>query len=383
MAMQENPPAAVAAGTLEQLAGRGESAPQTRCADSAQGAPTGELLGAHGGPAAVGRDEGVLGPDQSARWLGIRRRELDFLVEAGLVTPSGRTLAGAPRFSVATLSTAALQPLEWEQARAADSRRPSPWSELAGPAGERAALVESTCEQLRADGVDAWVRFSRAADRWTLDWEPRQDGGPDRAAVTELLPARLLRAVDARRLVLLGPVGQTLHWAHRMLRPGAACVLDVETTGLGPDDRVVEVAVVDAHDGAVLIDTLVHPGVGVRIAAAARAVHGITNSMVAQADPWEEILPRVLNAIGDRTVLAYNSRFDERMTVGHARAVGADPGRLGLADSWDCLMRRRSTWLRTTSRRRLGGHHRALGDALAALDVLRTLRTRPPHTGTA
>ncbi|MYZ39131.1 MULTISPECIES: 3'-5' exonuclease [unclassified Streptomyces] len=382
--MQENTPAAVAAGTPEQLSGRGESAPQTRCAVSAQtGAPMGELLSAHDDPAAAGRGEGVLGPDQSARWLGIRRRELDFLVEAGLVTPSGRTLAGAPRFSVATLTAAALQPLEWEQARAADSRRPSPWRELAGPAGERAALVESTCEQLRADGVDAWVRFSRAADRWTLDWEPRQDGGPDRAAVTELLPTRLLRAVDARRLVLLGPVGQTLHWAHRMLQPGAACVLDVETTGLGPDDRVLEVAVVDAHDGAVLIDTLVHPGAGVRIAAAARAVHGITDSMVAQAEPWERILPRVLNAIGDRTVLAYNSRFDERMTVGHARAVGADPGRLRLADSWDCLMRRRSTWLRTTSRRRLGGHHRALGDAHAALDVLRTLRTRPPHTVSA
>ncbi|MFG2972500.1 hypothetical protein ACGFYY_05785 [Streptomyces sp. NPDC048331] len=43
-------------------------------------------------------------------------------------------------------------------------------------------------------------------------------------------------------------------------------------------------------------------------------------------------------------------------------------------------MKRRSMWLGTTTRLRLGGRHRALGDAVAARDLLLSLRERPPHT---
>ncbi|MFF4934573.1 3'-5' exonuclease [Streptomyces griseofuscus] len=245
---------------------------------------------------------------------------------------------------------------------------------------ERGHMVDAVTARLRDQGVDAWARYSSTVDRWTLDWAPLSGGGPDRESVKALLPRRLLRAVDAQRLVLLGPVGRTMHWAHQMLQPGVACVLDVETTGLNADDRVLEVAAVDAHNGSVLIDTLVHPGPGVSVPAAASRVHGITDAAVADARPWSAVLPEVLAAVGDRTVLAYNSSFDQRMIVGHARSVGADPGRLRSAQAWQCLMKRRSMWLNTTSRLRLGGKHRALGDALAARDLLQTLRDRPPHT---
>ncbi|MFE0007194.1 3'-5' exonuclease [Streptomyces erythrochromogenes] len=95
-----------------------------------------------------------------------------------------------------------------------------------------------------------------------------------------------------------------------MLQPGVACVLDVETTGLLSEDRVIEVAAVDAHDGSVLIDTLVHPGPGITIPAGATRVHGITDSMVADARAWSAVLPEVLAAVGERVVLAYNSDFD-------------------------------------------------------------------------
>ncbi|MEU5137699.1 3'-5' exonuclease [Streptomyces californicus] len=125
-----------------------------------------------------------------------------------------------------------------------------------------------------------------------------------------------------------------------MLQPGVACVLDVETTGLGPADRVIEVAAVDAYDGSVLIDTLVHPGANITIPAGATRVHGITNSMVADARPWSTVLPEVLAAVGGRTLLAYNSSFDRRMAVGHARSLGLDPGRLQSWQSWQCLMKR-------------------------------------------
>ncbi|MCL3999043.1 hypothetical protein [Streptomyces lavenduligriseus] len=95
---------------------------------------------------------------------------------------------------------------------------------------------------------------------------------------------------------------------------------------------------------------------------------------------WNWYGGRRREAVGDRIVLAYNSDFDRRMIVGHARSVGAAPGRLRSAQAWQCLMRRRSVWLNTTTRLRLGGKHRAFGDALAARGLLRTLRDRPPHT---
>uniref|UniRef100_UPI0018FE4F96 3'-5' exonuclease n=1 Tax=Streptomyces sp. NRRL S-241 TaxID=1463896 RepID=UPI0018FE4F96 len=129
----------------------------------------------------------------------------------------------------------------------------------------------------------------------------------------------------------------------------------------------------------VLIDPLVHPGPGITIPAGATRVHGITNSMVTGARPWNVVLPEVLAAVGGRILLAYNASFDRRMAVGHARALGADPGRLQPAQAWQCLMKRRSMWLGTTTRLRLGGRHRALGDAAAARDLLLSLRERPPH----
>ncbi|MEV7470118.1 3'-5' exonuclease [Streptomyces kronopolitis] len=332
-------------------------------------------------PAPAGVDGNrALGPEQAARYLGLRRRELDYLVEAGHLSAAGRSTAGALQFAAAALDTVLGLPLDWEAARRTDARRPSPWRELAGPMAERDQLVDAVAARLRNQGVDAWARYSSTVDRWTLDWAPLRGGGPDRESVKALLPRRLVRAVDAQRLVLLGPVGRTMHWAHRMLQPGVACVLDVETTGLNADDRVVEVAAVDAYDGSVLVDTLVHPGPGVSIPLAASRVHGITDAEVADARPWSAVLPEVLTAVGDRTVLAYNSAFDQRMIVGHARSVGADAGRLRSAQAWQCLMKRRSMWLNTTTRLRLGGKHRALGDALAARDLLQTLRDRPPHT---
>ncbi|WP_037861986.1 hypothetical protein, partial [Streptomyces sp. NRRL S-241] len=189
-----------------------------------------------------------LGPEQACRYLGLHRREFAYLVEAGLLVPGGRTSAGTLRFAVSTLDAVAGQPLDWAAARSAEARCPSPWRELAGSAVERARLVDDVTASLRAAGVDAWARHSAAADRWTLDWAPAHGGGPGREEVTALLPPRLVRAVDAQRLVLLGPVGQTMHWAHDMLQPGVACVLDTETTGLSPTDRIIEVAAVDAHD---------------------------------------------------------------------------------------------------------------------------------------
>lgn len=65
-------------------------------------------------------------------------------------------------------------------------------------------------------------------------------------------------------------------------------MLDTETTGLR--GVIIEVAVIDAYDGRVLLDTLVHPE-GLGVEPGARAVHGIPDVELADAPTWEQVLP--------------------------------------------------------------------------------------------
>ncbi|MEX3022142.1 3'-5' exonuclease [Kluyvera sp. STS39-E] len=86
-------------------------------------------------------------------------------------------------------------------------------------------------------------------------------------------------------------------------------IVDTETTGLGRDARIVEIAIIDCM-GRTLLNTLVKPMC--EIPAEATAIHGITNEMVADAPIWAELMPEVSELIGDRWI-AYNAQFDDRM----------------------------------------------------------------------
>lgn len=86
-------------------------------------------------------------------------------------------------------------------------------------------------------------------------------------------------------------------------------IVDTETTGLGRDARIVEIAIIDCT-GRTLLNTLVKPMC--EIPAEATAIHGITNEMVADAPIWAELMPEVSELIGDLWI-AYNAKFDDRM----------------------------------------------------------------------
>jgi len=86
--------------------------------------------------------------------------------------------------------------------------------------------------------------------------------------------------------------------------------LDTETTGIGPNDSIIEISIID-HDGQALLDQLVKP-VG-SITADAMAVHGITNAMVREAPRWENVWPDVEAVLSNRAVGIYNADFDLRM----------------------------------------------------------------------
>jgi DNA polymerase III epsilon subunit-like protein len=152
-----------------------------------------------------------------------------------------------------------------------------------------------------------------------------------------------------------------------MLEPGAAVILDTETTDLY--GVVIELAVVDAATGETLLDTLVDPA-GEPIAPGAYAVHGISAEQLAGAPSWAEVLPKLLQVTKNRQVLAYNADFDQSCIATTCSTHGLDLDHLAEIGRWGCVMNRRSDWARTGRWLPLGGGHRALGDALAARDVL-------------
>ena len=101
-------------------------------------------------------------------------------------------------------------------------------------------------------------------------------------------------------------------------------IFDTETTGLGPDAEIVEIAALKV-DGTVLLDTLVRPRQP--IPPDATAIHGITGEDVAGFPPIEAVLPRIRGR--DHHLASYNLAFDERLI---RRSL--DRGGPSVAGSW-------------------------------------------------
>lgn len=87
-------------------------------------------------------------------------------------------------------------------------------------------------------------------------------------------------------------------------------ILDTETTGLGKQDEIIEISILDL-DGNVLLDTFVKPSISV--SKAAFEVHGITDAQLEGVEDWTIIWPRVKAILDKKRLIAYNARFDVRM----------------------------------------------------------------------
>jgi len=115
-----------------------------------------------------------------------------------------------------------------------------------------------------------------------------------------------------------------------------AVFLDTETTGLGDDDQVVEIAVIDIA-GRPLLDTLVKPTCSVTEGAA--NVHGITAAELLHAPDFATVWPQLLDAVRDRDVIIYNVVFDLRLLIQSAEVHGIDPVALiNVAATYSCAM---------------------------------------------
>jgi hypothetical protein len=320
----------------------------------------------------------LLMTDQAAQHLEIRETDFQYLLAADLVAPKTHASVqvtryrwvGVPLYRTRDLEALRQHPdIDWEAVRAVRPGRPSPLRHLARRPVDRAAVIRRGIAELGDRyATEVWAWWNNNAGIWEVDFE-RRDGGPDVAEFTAAIAGHQHLRVHREAIAVATDAGAAIRWARAMREPGAAVILDTETTDL--DGYIVEIAVLDAATGQVLLDTLVSPGCPVE--PGARWVHGITDEQLAGAPPLAEVMPRLLEVTAGRTVLAYNAGFDQDTIVRHARRDCLDPVHLADGRRWSCLMARRTDWLMRHRWLPLGGGHRARGDCEAAFELLASM----------
>ncbi len=160
-------------------------------------------------------------------------------------------------------------------------------------------------------------------------------------------------------------------------------VFDTETTGLDPSggDEIIAIAAVRIVNGRILrretFDSLVNPRRS--IAAASRAVHGITIEMLRGMPPIEDVLPRFHRYLEDTVIVGHNVNFDMCFLKLKEASTGLK------FDNWvldtlllECILHpnQEDKSLEAIAARlgvTVSGRHTALGDALTTAEVFLAL----------
>ncbi len=127
-------------------------------------------------------------------------------------------------------------------------------------------------------------------------------------------------------------------WAHHLMQRDDWVVMDIETTGLGINAEVVEVAIV-GNRGEVLLNTLVRPRTPPEPGAS--RVHGLRADALRGQPRFEQIHGSVAKVLTGRTVIAYNAQFDQSVLSHMCQTAG-----LRRIDdcTWECAMLRYEQW---------------------------------------
>ena len=161
-------------------------------------------------------------------------------------------------------------------------------------------------------------------------------------------------------------------------------VLDTETTGLGSNDQIIEIAVCDAN-GRVCYEQRISPSVPIN--PKAEEIHGISLDDLAECPKWPEIANDLQTLLTGKTVVIYNSNFDLDMLRSTSQAFQIDDAWLNTLNI-RCAMELSVQAFGATNRYGTislanaadaagvswpGEAHSAKVDALVTLGVLRTL----------
>lgn len=316
-------------------------------------------------------DRVVTADTAATQILDCGRRHFDIAVEAGWIAPKRvhdkqvgryRTVA-VPLFRTGDVEALLERPdIDWEQVRACPKGRPSPLLRIVGGRKvSRAQAIRAFLQGFGADNhIEMWGWWVAGPDVWEIDWE-RIDGGPTKADVAAAIRANPALRKHHGVIRLSSAAGAAIRFARSRLEPGAAVILDTETTDLY--GAICEIAVIDAATGKTLLDTLVNPGVPIQPGAA--AIQGLTDAEVTApgVPAWPAVYRRLLRITKGRRILAYNADYDHTVVSQDCTRHGITRTRLTDWKLWDDVMVPRSDHAHSPRWLPNGGGHRALGDA--------------------
>ena len=148
-------------------------------------------------------------------------------------------------------------------------------------------------------------------------------------------------------------------WAHHLVQRDDWLVIDVETTGLGTNVEIVEVALV-APRGDTLLDTIVRPRTAPT--AGASRVHGLSSDVLCRAPPFQSIYGDLVDLLTGQVIVGYNVAFDRQALNYTCHIAGLAP----ISCTWECAMLRYEQW-------------RGFRTALATACEIESIVVEPPH----
>ena len=147
----------------------------------------------------VGDEDRLVGPDQAAERLEIRRRDFDYCVAAGWLAPaehtrvqiSRRRYADVPLYRAGEVDDLRDLPgVDWEAVRGARPGEPSPLREFAALPTSRGVLVRGFIADLgERHGVEITADYDGRRNRWELRWLPDDSGEPSLDTVWSAITA--------------------------------------------------------------------------------------------------------------------------------------------------------------------------------------------------
>ncbi len=167
-------------------------------------------------------------------------------------------------------------------------------------------------------------------------------------------------------------------WARKLLsQPETWLILDTETTGLGEDAEIVQIAILNPATGD-SFQTLVKPQNPIPLAAT--AIHGIKDEMVQNAPDFPTVYPHLVELLTGKTIVIYNASFDTTVLDQTAILYGINIPIIP-SKKIACAMEQYSQYIGEWShywksfkwQRLPAGDHTALGDCLATLQIIKRM----------
>lgn len=188
---------------------------------------------------------------------------------------------------------------------------------------------------------------------------------------------------------------QVARWAWGALKRPTLRVLDTETTGRGPKwgggvDELVEICIVDGN-GVALFNSLVKPIGTMHPDATSKS--GIADEMLATCAPFSAIAEQIRDHLNGKHVVIYNAEYDTKLIEATYKACGqATPvyqvrcamlayHKYSGRPAWEKWARLEEA-CRAEGITPQGNAHRALGDCLSTLALLRHMGESMPRSAT-